>query len=126
MKLEHEILINKYGQDLINIDQLMLLFESFGEDNKRLFIYGVITLIIQSKPKMEDVEIAIWNSGLKATYTPCVLLKKNLSQSNLYKIGRLPSNELEKIIVLFLNLFRIAYKRRYEQEKNTALNMSYS
>lgn len=125
MKLEHEILINKYGQDLINIDQLLLLYKSLEEDNKRSFIHGLITLIMQSKPKKEDVKIAICNSCLKESYTPCVLLKKDLSQSNLYKIGGLPSYELEKAVILFLNLFRIAYRRRFEQEKNNAYKWWY-
>ena len=125
MRFEHEILINKYGQDLIDLDQLVLLYKSFGEDYKRSFIHGLITLIMQSKPKKEDIKIAICNSCLKESYTPCVLLKKDLSQSNLYKFGGLPSYELEKTVVLFLNLFRVAYKRRFEKERNNIYKWWY-
>lgn len=125
MKLEHEILVNKYGQDLINIDQLVLLYKSFGEDYKRTFIRSLITLIMQSKPKKEDVKMAIYNSCLKESYTPCVLLKKELSQCSLYKIERLPSYESEKVVILFLNLFKIAYKRRFKAEKNNVYKWWY-
>jgi len=125
MKLEYEILVNQYGQDLISIDKLIQLYKKTTEDDKKSFVSGVITLIIQSKPQKEDVEIAISNSGLKDTYTACVLMKKEISQSNLYKISNLPSYELEKVIILFLHLFKIAYRRRFEKEKNNIYKWWY-
>ena len=79
MKLETEILLNKFGQTLIGIDPLLHLFEGLEVTSKRSFLNELLFLILQSKPKEEDIELAIVNSGLKSTYTPCVLLKKGVS-----------------------------------------------
>lgn len=118
MKLEHEILVNKYGQELIEIEPLLLIFEDLEIIPKRDFLTDILFLILQSKPKDSDIEPAILESGLKPTYTPCVLLKKGVATHNLNKIIELPENELEKALFLFLSLFRIAYKRRFAIEKN--------
>ncbi|WP_158857070.1 DUF5958 family protein [Lunatibacter salilacus] len=119
MKIEHEILVNKYGQELINIEQLLYLFGGLDMSSQKLFLNEILFLILQSKPKEEDIEPAIINSGLKATYTPCVLLKKGVANHNLEKLITLPENELTKAFVLLLNLFKIAYKRRFAVEKDS-------
>lgn len=119
MNIENEIIINKYGQDLLSLEELMSFhYIKISTEAKRMYLNDVINLIIQSKPIIEDIPNAIKNSQLKETYTPCVLLKKGISYSHLSKIIHLPENELEKAAVLLLNLFRIAYKRRYFQEKD--------
>lgn len=105
--------------NVINIEQLLNLFGGFDKDFQKVFLNEILFLILQSKPKEEDIEPAIINSGLKATYTPCVLLKKGVANHNLEKLITLPENELTKAFVLLLNLFRIAYKRRFSVEKNS-------
>lgn len=116
--LKDAILVNKFGQDLISIDEMLDFFSSFDLNMKRSFLLEINSLILQSKPKEEDIEPAIISSGLKSTYTPCVLLKKGVANHNLVKLINLPENELQKAFVLLLNLFRIAYKRRFAVEKN--------
>lgn len=118
MKIEHEILVNKYGQELVNFEELLTLFESFDISYQKIFLNEILFLILQSKPKEEDIGPAIIKSGLKSTFTPCVLLKKGVANHNLEKIVSLPENELTKAFVLLLSLFSIAYKRRFEIEKN--------
>ena len=118
MKLEYEILINQFGQDIIDTDWLVSLFDNLCNNDKRTFINGLVTLIIQSRPETGDIEPAILCSRLKPTYTPCVLLKKGVENSNLYKIAELPNNELRKVVILLLSVFKIAYRRRYEQERD--------
>ena len=118
MKIEHEILVNKYGQGLVGTELLLNLFGSFDMGSQKVFLSEILFLILQSKPKEEDIEPAIISSGLKSTYTPCVLLKKGVANHNLVKLINLPENELQKAFVLLLNLFRIAYKRRFAVEKN--------
>ncbi len=119
MKIEHEILVNKYGQELATTEQLLNLFGSFDMSSQKVFLNEILYLILQSKPKEEDIEPTIISSGLKSTYTPCVLLKKGITNHNLEKLVNLPDNELTKAFILLLNLFRIAYKRRFAVEKNT-------
>lgn len=118
MKLDNEILFNKYGQSLIELEFLLKKFEGLDIMSKRSFLNEVIFLILQSKPKEEDIELAITNSGLKPTFTPCVLLKKGVTNHNLEKLAGLPETELNKVFLLFSSLFKIAYKRRFEIEKN--------
>lgn len=118
MKIEYEILVNQLGQDLAEIEQIQSLFDGFSNTDKRDFINSLITLILQSKPRTEDIEPAIVASGLKQTYTPCILIKKGMTSANLYKIAELPDNELSKALHLLLSVFKIAYKRRYILEKN--------
>lgn len=117
MKIKYEILVNKYGQGLINIKQLLNLFGDFDMSSQKVFLNEMLFLILQSKPKEEDIEPAIINSSLKATYTPSVLLKKGVANHNLEKLTTLPKDELTKAFVLLLNLFRIAYQRRFAVEK---------
>lgn len=118
MKIENEILINKYGQGLANIEQLLNLFESFDVSSQKEFLREMLFFILQSKPREDDIESAIINSGLKPTYTPCVLLRKGVANHNLKKLVDLPENELKRVFILLLSLFKIAYKRRFLMEKD--------
>ena len=123
--LKEAILVNKFGQDLIGINEMLELFSNFDLNIKRNFLREINSLIRQSKPKEEDIEESIINSGLKLTYTPCVLLKKGVVNHNLEKLVNLPENELTKAFVLLLNLFRIAYKRKFVVEKENPYKWWY-
>lgn len=119
MKIEQEILINQYGQEIIEIEPLISIFKELEIDDKRIFLNELLYwFIIQSKPKEEDIEFSIIASKLKPTCTPCILLKKGIENYKLEKIIKLPDNELDKVFVLFINLFRIAYKRKLKHTKN--------
>ncbi len=118
MKLEHEMLVNRYGQCLIEIDILLLIFENFEPSFKNIFLNDILFLILQSKPEVEDIETAIIESKLRSTYTPCVLLKNGVANHNLLKIAALPVSETKKVFRLLKSLFKIAYQRRYKIEKN--------
>ena len=118
LKIEDTIPINQYAQGVIGHASLLNLFATFNLEEKRNYLKEVAALVMQSKPKEEDIEPAIVASNLKSTYTPCILLRKGVANHNLQKIIGLPDNEQEKGFILLLNLFKIAYKRRFEQEKN--------
>lgn len=118
MNLEEEILINKYGQGLVDNTELLSNFNILGSEKKRAYLTDMTFLIMQSKPSDNDIETVISDSKLKSTYTPCILLRKGVATHNLNKIIALPENELEKVFLLFLNLFTIPYRRRFKEEKN--------
>ena len=118
MKLEYEILINKYGQEIIDNKSILTLFESFEFEDQKDFLKEILFLVIQSKPQQEDIDSAIIDSELKHTFTPCIILKKGISNSNLEKLINLPQNEFKKVVTLLLSLFKIAYKRGFIIEKN--------
>jgi hypothetical protein len=119
MNIEDEILINKYGQDLISADELLNKFSINDLSSKRVYLKKMLGLIGQSKPKDEDIELAIKESGLKPTFTPCVLLQKGVASHHLQKIIELPESELNKALILLLSLFKVAYKRRFMEERNS-------
>jgi hypothetical protein len=118
MKLEDQILVNRFGQGLIAIDQLTPGFRLLELMTKKKFLNELLFLIMQSKPEEGDVEPAIIKSDLKSTFTPCVLLKRGVANHNLKKIINLPEYELTKAFVLLLNLFKVAYERRFIDEKD--------
>jgi hypothetical protein len=118
MKLEYEILINKYGQGLINSAPLLLIFENLEVASKRSFLNDILFIVQQSKPTDSDIEPAILGSGLKPTYTPCVLLGKGVASHNIEELVKLPENELNKVFSLLLSLFKVAYQRRFAAEKH--------
>ena len=119
MKIEDEIQINQYGQDLIEIELLVNRFEKLGLAEKRLFLEHVIYyFILQSRIVDADIPEAIAISKLKLTYTPCIMLKKGVAVHNLELMVKLPENELNKVFILLLSLFKIGYKRRFHLENN--------
>jgi hypothetical protein len=118
MNIEDEILVNKYGQSLIAIQQLIDKFRLLDLLQKKLFLNDILYLIMQSKPQEEDIESAIKGSELTPTFTPCVLLRKGVANHHLQKIIELPEVELNKAFVLLLSLFKVAYERRFDIEKN--------
>lgn len=118
MKREDEIQVNKYGQGLVSGDELKIKFNALDLADKRNMLNDIIYLIMQSKATDKDIQSAIDESKLKPSYTPCVLLTRGVANHNLIKIKELPENELNKAFTLFLSLFKIAYQRRYQEEKN--------
>lgn len=117
MEIEKEIAVNKYAQNVIDIEDLILIFNSFNLNEKKKYLNDVLFFILQSKAKDEDIEPAIEQSKLRKTYTPCVLIKKGVATHNLKRLLELPENELNKSLMLLLNLFKIAYQKRFETEK---------
>jgi hypothetical protein len=118
MKLKIEFLLNKYAQGLLLENFIFDSFRQLDTNTQHFFLECLANLIVQSNAIDDDINQAIINSGLKPTYTPCVLLLRGSAYHNLNKIIRLPHSEYNKILYLFLNLFKIAYLRRFEAEKN--------
>lgn len=120
MDIDDKILINQFAQGIVLIDSVKERFSEMKTENKRSFMKNLLYyFILQSKVIEEDIDNAIKASNLKQTYTPCVMIKKGVSTSNLERLIALPENELEKVFVLLLYLFKIAYKRRYDLEKDS-------
>lgn len=118
LKFDEAIILNKYGQGLILPDILLNEFLVFGLIEKRNYLKEIISLILQSKPHEEDIQPAIYESKLKPTFTPCVLLSKGVANHHLQKIAELPETELNKALLLLLSLFKLSYQRRFQAEKN--------
>jgi len=118
MKIEDQILINKFGQDLLTFQELLSYFNSLNFDSKKKLLTDLSYLIIQTKPLDEDIDKAIDLGKLKPTFTSCVKIKKGIKNQTLQEIIELPENEIEKSFILFLALYKIAYSRILEKEKD--------
>ncbi|MDA0844096.1 MAG: DUF5958 family protein [Bacteroidetes bacterium] len=117
MNLEQEIQFNQFGQGVYEETKLIGQFESLDIEGKRSMLRDVENLITQSKSTIDDIDKAIRKSGLKPTFTPCIIIKKGLNYGNFRKIINLPENELTKAFKLFIYLFKEGYQRRYLKEK---------
>lgn len=119
MELIDQISINQYAQGVVSIEQILDCYDTFSLKKKKDYLEILIGyFILQSKPLDSDIPLAIKESGLKPTYTPCVMLKKGVSPHILRNIIALPENESKKVLILLLSLFKIAYLRRFHNEKN--------
>jgi hypothetical protein len=114
--LEEQIALNQFGQSLRTKDDLLSRFSGLTLEGKRLFLFQFTGMIQQSKPIDADVELAIEESRLKPTYTPCVLLRVHRLKIGIPKVIALPGDELNKAYVLLMYIFRRAYLRRYLAE----------
>lgn len=125
MNIDEQIIINKFGQDLSAFHDLLNLFQSKDQENKKKFLADLAFLIIQSKPNDNDIDKAIELGMLKPTYTPCVKIRKGIKGNVLQEIIDLPDNEIEKVFILFLSLYKIAYKRLLITEKENPYKWWY-
>ena len=117
MNLDQEIMFNQFGQGVYEDHEIIRQFESLKIEGKREMMREVENLIIQSKSTIDDIDVAIGKSGLKHTFTPCVIIKKGLNHGNFQKIINLPESELIKAFKLFIYLFKEGYYRKYSQER---------
>lgn len=125
LSIKETLLINRFAQGLVGCEPLISMFKELDLEQKRDYLAEIRSLIMQSKPNNNDIEITIQNSGLRPTYTPCVLLRKGVEDYKLKKINDLPEPELEKALIVFLNLFKVAYQRRFNTEKNAQYKWWY-
>lgn len=113
MKIENDIKINQFGQNLTTITEIINYFNRLDENEKKDFLTKLIYFTLQLKPDINFVDDAIKLSGLKETYTSSVLLKKGVDYNNLNKIISLPQNEFYKSLSLILSLYYLAYQKEY-------------
>lgn len=125
MNVSYEILVDKFGQSLIDASELLTEFDACDLVCKRRTLNDILYLVLQSKVADSDIDMAIKNSRLKPSFTPCVMLKKGTALHNLERMAGLPEAELGKVYILLLHLFKIGYQRRFEDEKNNVSKWWY-
>ena len=110
--VEIQILLNQIAQGVRSVgDAEELLHDTHSAD---ILWNSLSFMVCQAHPTREDVEVAISESGLKATYTPCVLLLKDQRQFQIQKIIQLPEDEWTKSLRLLIGVFRVRDARRRE------------
>ncbi|WP_020413330.1 DUF5958 family protein [Microbulbifer variabilis] len=108
----YEVTINRIAQGEIPIEEGIEWFKALPEEEQHKALRGMNLCIHQSHPRELEIEEGIKLSGLKETYTPCVIMRKNTFNSARAKVLALPSHEWLKAFRLWLAIFTIADSRR--------------
>ena len=112
LTIEDLILLNRLAQRIDAIDVGLRWFRSQGASEQSNVLRQINYLIMQARPIGTDVNEAIEKSGLKSSYTPCVMLRQPGLGERLAKVANLPAPELEKAFQLLIALLGVADQRR--------------
>ncbi|ADB37820.1 DUF5958 family protein [Spirosoma linguale] len=122
MSLDEEIAICQFGQGISSINELQSHFTQLNHELKKIYLYELYDLIRQLNPLKVDLDLALADSPLDATYTPSVNLKSgwlNLERSTLTK------PEEERNFIFLLYLYRTTYRRNYTLNQENATTWQY-
>lgn len=108
----YEVTINRIAQGEIPVEQGIEWFQGLPEEEQRDALRDMNLCIHQSHPRESEIEEGIRLSGLKESYTPCVIMRKNNFNNARAKVLALPSHEWLKAFRLWLAIFTIADGRR--------------
>ncbi|MEG3858458.1 DUF5958 family protein [Microcoleus sp. herbarium12] len=115
MNLNDEITINQIQQELMSQEDATNWLLSFSTQGQQEILQRLSYMTIQAGAREEDVSLAITKSKLRATYTPCVLLRRGRLKEQMAKLLKLPSSESIKTFFLSISLLAIADARRYDK-----------
>ncbi|AHJ95568.1 DUF5958 family protein [Hymenobacter swuensis] len=118
MNLPEEIALNQFGQGLRPHAELLGYFHSLSADAQGHHLQELTDLIRQSKAHLADIDPGIAESGLRPTYTPCMVLRTYGLVPGLARLLSLPLAERDRVYRLLLYVFKQAYQRRFAAEKN--------
>ena len=112
------VYLNQVAQNVVTLNDATREFRDLDSATRSDVMHRLYLMTHQSHPLPDEVSLAIAQSGLKPTFTPCVMLSGGNVESQLSRIAKLPDNELDneldKAFLLLLTLFRIADNRRRE------------
>lgn len=111
-----ELQINKISQGIISLKDGINWFDTCELKIKMDVLQSLSAFLTQAHPARKEIENGIKQSGLKPTYTPCVLMIDKLFKEAISKIKNLPENEWQKAFILWVTILSIADKRRRETD----------
>lgn len=131
MKIDDEIRLNQYAQGIGTASELTEWFESKSDECQVAILRQLVFFAFQSGVDSEVAKEALKQSGLRLTFTPCVLLQNGVEKEDsgirgslrqaAAQIINLPADERGKSFALLLELFRLAAARnrteRYNHQK---------
>ena len=112
----HEISINKIAQGIIPLEQGMEWFQSSNDETRIKIMKTLDLCIYQSHPSKEDIEKGIELSGLKTTYSPCVIIRVKPFNEVRQKVLRMSGIDQIRSFKLFVNIFSVADARRRKEQ----------
>jgi len=116
LPFEDVLFLNQAAQHAVAASAFEDWFRIMTLERQKIVLAKLVEMILQAKPGLEDGKVAVQVSGLKPTFTPCVLLSKGVQKSDLNKVVGLPESENLKAAVLLLEVFRQADCRRRQRE----------
>ncbi|QHP68429.1 DUF1493 family protein [Bradyrhizobium sp. LCT2] len=122
LNVDEEILLNQLAQGIASNPEGDAWFGAQSEDDKRRLLRGLSNFILQARPKPEDVVVAIAESRLKPTLTPCVLIAMPNLRVQLAKLVMLPEFELPRVFRLLIELLAVADGRRRKERPLDRIN----
>ncbi|MFO0811206.1 MAG: DUF5958 family protein [Gemmataceae bacterium] len=112
MNLSDELLLNQLAQGVLPMKDGAEWFAARPADRQQDVLRWLANAAVQAGARTDDAEVAIAESGLRPTATPCVLLAKENLPVRLAKIVNLPAAERGKAFALLTALFGVADRRR--------------
>jgi uncharacterized protein DUF5958 len=106
------ILLNQLAQGALPIADGEEWFRQQDANARRDILRMLYYFVMQSDAVEVDVAEAIERSGLRATFTPCVLLAKGRLMHQVSKIVNLPASEQAKSFRLLVSLLGVSDRRR--------------
>jgi hypothetical protein len=108
-----QLQLNRIAQGLIPLDVGVAWFEKLTVTEQSSILRDLEYIAQQAHPTAAELPMAIASSGLKKTFTPCVvLLTAVTTRVAISRIASLPAAEHLKSFRLLLALFSIADARR--------------
>lgn len=107
-----EVKLNQLAQGLFSIEEGQSWFTSLSLMKQKEILQILAHFVREAGARQSDVPEAIKQSGMKATYTPSVLLSKGKPQTEAYRLLGLPAYEYPRAFPLLLSLFKIVDERR--------------
>jgi hypothetical protein len=110
----HTLRINKIAQGMEPIEEGVAWFHESDSNERGDILRALNICLVQSHPTDEDIESGVKSSGLKETYSPCVLVLRTPFNSARRKVLSLTGLDQERAFRLFLFIFATADRRRRE------------
>lgn len=113
---ERKLKINQIAQSQISLAEGLEWFDGATPDFRVEIMRSLDLCIFQSHPAIDDIEEGIWKSGLKESYSPCVLIRKKPFNQVRQKILGMPEVDLRRSFILLISVFSVADLRRRETQ----------
>lgn len=105
-------ILNLTAQGRQSVEETLNWFQATESVQQIAILRDLAMAVQQAHPTTDDISSAIALSGLKSTYTPCVILKKHPVPDALQRVMSLPEDERIKSFRLMLHVLSVADTRR--------------
>ncbi|GAB6098008.1 hypothetical protein JCM14469_42620 [Desulfatiferula olefinivorans] len=113
---KESLFLNSLAQGIRPIREGTDWFETLSFEKQLEILREISVYAQQAGVRESDVQNAIYKSGLKSTYTPCILVSKGNLKVQLAKVLNLPKVEYIKVFILLLSLLSVADERRMNNQ----------